>query len=414
MIDLSHDLKKALVETLARARKRYKAGEDTKAAADYEAASRLALKIAHHAPDRDGERKHKRDAMRFRDVAKRLASGQAPAKDKRNAGPGAKTPAQRTGGGAEAPDDDSDGLAGVVSQLVTASNVTWEQIGGLEETKHEIKYALALSVAKAPKDVQIKSFRNMLFYGPPGTGKTLLAAATSNALRQNAGSDSKAVFYNVKVSSLLSKYFGESPRLVSELYGQARDASPSVVFLDEFDALAGSRDSNDSGAERRILSTILAELDGLAEKGRDDIFVLTVAATNRPWDLDAAVLSRFEKKVLIPLPDPDSRAAIIDIHIMRRGFKTSVPMDELVAMTRGYSGREIDRFAKEVQNAMVAEMNADLPRLIDGGLDGLRGYELKVRALEHDDFARAAARITPQTDSNEMARFERWRDTMSV
>src|SRR5690606_26180668 len=119
------------------------------------------------------------------------------------------------------------------------------------------------------------------FYGPPGTGKTILAAATSNALRKGAHEKRGAMFFNVKVSGVMSKYFGESSKIISEIYGTARDNSPSVVFLDEFESLTGKRGSDEqSGAERRILSTILSELDGLSEKGRSDIFVLTIAAAN--------------------------------------------------------------------------------------------------------------------------------------
>src|SRR5205814_715183 len=157
-----------------------------------------------------------------------------------------------------------------------------------------------------------------------------------------------SVFYNVKVSSILSKYFGESSKIISELYGTARDTSPSVVFLDEFESLAGQRDASDSGAERRILSTLLSELDGMDSKGRTDLYVLTIAATNRPWDLDNAVLSRFEKKILIPLPDETTRDRILKIHLQKKGFTTDVPYDELVRLTNGHSGREIERFCKEV------------------------------------------------------------------
>ncbi|GIW70691.1 MAG: hypothetical protein KatS3mg102_0233 [Planctomycetota bacterium] len=428
MVDLSTDLRRALVQTLERARKRYLAGEDARAAADYELASRLALKLAHNAPDRRSEYKHKKDALRFREVGKRLLAGEAPPVHERGRGaePAADRQDQPAAGGrasgaaglerraGSVAREDDEALASAVAGLITASSVTWDEIGGLEEVKREIKYALALSLAQAPEGVRVSRFRNMMFYGPPGTGKTLLAAATSNALRRSARHETRAVFYNVKVSSLMSKYFGESARLVSELYGQARDASPSVVFLDEFDALAGSRDREDSGAERRLLSTILAELDGLAEKGRDDIYVLTIAATNRPWDLDEAVLSRFDKKVLIPLPDAASRAAILNIHFAAKGFASEVPLEELVEMTAGYSGRELERFAKEVQNRMIAEMNPELAELVDRGLEAVRGYRLRVRQLTRADFEHAAQRITPQTSPEEMEQFIRWQESMSV
>ncbi|MHC4390806.1 MAG: ATP-binding protein [Planctomycetota bacterium] len=409
-IDLTNDIRRSLLKTLSHARERYQAGDDDKAGKAYELASQLSLKLAERAPDRGAELKHKKDALRFREVAKRLEAGEAPPTNERGDGAanGKDGASEGLEGSGKSP------LKGAVSSLITTSSITWAQIGGLDEVKHEIKYALALSIAKPPEGVSITSFRNMLFYGPPGTGKTLLAAATSNALRHNARSDRRAVFFNVKVSSLMSKYFGESTKLVSELYGQARDMAPAVVFLDEFEALAGSRDRDDSGTERRILSTVLSELDGLAEKGRKDIFVLTIAATNRPWDLDPAVLSRFDKKILIPLPGRETREAILKIHFDKKGFVTDVPLEALVNLTEGYSGREIERFAKEVQNTMIAGENEGLPALVDKGLDALRNYEIKVRSLDLDDFHRAASRITPQTSPQEMERYVGWQEKMSV
>jgi AAA+ superfamily predicted ATPase len=447
-IDLSADIRKSLHDALARAKKHYDVGEDAKAAAAYEGASRLALKLAEGAPDRAAEIAGKKEAMKYRDYAKRLSAGEVPPVAERSAPPesgasglrpqasGVKTdatsprPASSSGihvatrgprpeargpaaRGDERTDDDGK-MNSAVAALVTSSPVTWDQIGGLEDTKREIKYALALSIAKAPAGVSIPTWRNVLFYGPPGTGKTLLAAATSNAIRLNAKDETRAVFFNVKVSSVMSKYFGESTRIVSELYGQARDASPAVVFLDEFESLAGSRDQDDSGAERRILSTLLSELDGLAEKGRKDIYVLTVAATNRPWDLDAAVLSRFEKKILIPLPDADTRRAILGILIRKRGFLCEVDDGELVAMTEGYSGREIERFVKEVTTRMIAETNASLPALVDRGLDEVRSYEVRVRPLRRDELEAARRRISPQTTKAEMDRYLNWKESEAV
>lgn len=447
-IDLSGDLRKSLNDALVRARRHYEGGEDEKAAQAYEAASRVVLKLAEYAPDRATEVKYKKDAIRYRDCARRLLAGEAPAPEPgdgaaarpmqgnlaskapstsrgpqmqgnlasggREVGGGGAAVARRPRGAGTPADGDVGELSSVVSQLVHASPVTWADIGGLEETKREIKYALGLAMARPPDGVQITTWRNMLFYGPPGTGKTLLAAATSNALRlraQTTGDEQRAVFFNVKVSSVMSKYFGESTKIVSELYGQARDSSPAVVFLDEFEALASQRDKDDSGAERRILSTLLAELDGLSEKGRRDIFVLTVAATNRPWDLDPAVLSRFDKKVLIPLPDPETRRAILEIQIARKGYESEVPFAELAEMTEGYSGREIERFCKEVAHRMIAEMNHDLPARVDQGLEVVRSYQVRVRPLGRAEFESAKARIHPQTTPQEMARYVNWRES---
>jgi SpoVK/Ycf46/Vps4 family AAA+-type ATPase len=209
----------------------------------------------------------------------------------------------------------------------------------------------------------------------------------------------------------MSKYFGETTKIVSELYGTARDCSPAVVFLDEFESLCGSRDEGDTGTERRILSTILSELDGLAEKGREDIYVLTIAATNRPWDLDPAVLSRFDKKILIPLPDPQTRRAILEIHLTKKGFEVTCGLDPLVEMTDGLSGREIERLAKEVTNTMVSELNAEIPALVDKGLDEVRKHAIKVRPLALADFERARRHVNPVTRPEDMRRYADWKES---
>jgi len=381
-----------------------RAGDTDRASARLDAVGRLYLQLADRTASRELEATRRALAEKFLKLSRRLAEGQPSA-------PPPEASSVRGGSVAEARIEKAEGERSpaqrAVLDLLTKSPVRWDQIGGLERTKHEIKLALAISLAKRPDGVAIESWRNLLFYGPPGTGKTLLAAATSNALKPRDGT-LESSFFNVKVSSVLSKYFGESSKIISELYGTAREISPAVVFLDEFESLTGERDGGDSGAERRILSTILAELDGLSEKGRADLFVMTIAATNRPWDIDPAVLSRFEKKVLIPLPDDTSRERILEILLLRRGFVLEFPLVELVPLTAGYSGRELDRLVKEVTGWMVAGQNADLVELFDRDPDQARAYAIRVRPLTLDDFRRAAAGIVPQTGATEMARYHDW------
>jgi katanin p60 ATPase-containing subunit A1 len=308
----------------------------------------------------------------------------------------------------------------VVAGLLHHSSITWDQIGGLAETKQEIKYALGVSQAKMPDPkegmpaLKLASWRNMLFYGPPGTGKTLLAAATSRALK-TAGRD-HAAFFNVKVSSVMSKYFGESTKIISELYGKARELHPSVVFLDEFESLCASRGEGNTGTERRILSTILSELDGLSEKGRDDIYVLTIAATNRPWDLDPAVLSRFDKKILIPLPDEITRRAIVEIHVTNKGFELDegFGLCDLVEIADGLSGREIESLAKEVTNHMVYENNKGIADEVDKGLDAVKDFQITVRPLTREDFERARTHVQPVTGPEEMQRYVDWQNAVEI
>lgn len=395
-LDVHEPIKKAL----ARAKTCYDKKDLPGAASLYEKAANLMSIYAEQALGREAEERRKKKAIEWREIARQLRSGEfANGSDPSPT----ETPIKAS------PTPQKNEIKSIVSNLMHHSPITWEEIGGLNQTKNEIRFALGMTLAKHPPGVKIAAWTKILFYGPPGTGKTLLAAATSNAIRSSE--DVPSVFYNVKVASILSKYFGESSKIIGELYGTARDTSPSVVFLDEFESIAGKRETGDSGAERRILSTLLSELDGMDQKGRTDIYVLTIAATNRPWDLDSAVLSRFEKKILIPLPDPETRKQILEIHLEKKGFKTKVSYDELSRMTEGYSGREIERFCKEVTTTMVAEQNQELSKLVDKGLKAAREYQIQIRPLVKEDFLTAASHIHPGTTAEEMEKYRQWKET---
>jgi SpoVK/Ycf46/Vps4 family AAA+-type ATPase len=396
------DVQLPLKQALAKAKTAYESKDYAKAASAYEKAANLMSVWAEQAVGREAEERRKKMAIGYREIAQRLRAGEV--------APDAPPPAESSNGKeAAAPAGGGGEIRSIVANLSHSSNVTWDDIGGLDETKDEIKFALGMTLAQHPQGVKVAAWHRILFYGPPGTGKTLLAAATSNAVKSTDGVPS--VFYNVKVSSVLSKYFGESSRIISELYGTARDTSPSVVFLDEFESLAGQRDASDSGAERRILSTLLSELDGMDSKGRHDLYVLTIAATNRPWDLDGAVLSRFEKKILIPLPDEATRGRILRIHLEKKGFQSELGFDELARLTDGYSGREIERFCKEVTTTMIEEANREIPGLVDQGLDTVKKYRIKVRPLARADFLAAAKLIHPQTTPQEMEKYFKWKES---
>jgi katanin p60 ATPase-containing subunit A1 len=392
------DVHQPLKQALAKAKAAVEDGDAPKAAGLYEKAANLMSLWAEQALGREAEERRKKKALEYRELARRLRSGETEPRPSVREAP--RPAAADAAGGGE--------LRSIVANLLHTSPIGWDDIGGLEETKNEIKFALGMTLAQPPPGIRIAAWTRMLFYGPPGTGKTLLAAATSNAVRSSENVPS--VFYSVKVSNILSKYFGESSKILSELYGTARDTSPAVVFLDEFEALAGQRDQGDSGAERRILSTLLSELDGMDSKGRSDLYVLTIAATNRPWDLDAAVLSRFEKKVLIPLPDEETRERILRIHIEKKGFASEVDPAELARITDGMSGREIERFCKEATTGMIEECNRGIPALVDRGLDAVRKHRLQARPLARADFDAAARHVRPQTSPEEMRKYLEWRD----
>lgn len=204
------DVHTSLKQVLAKAKTFEDAKDWPKAASAYDKAANLMSLWAEQAVGRDAEERRKKKALEYRAFAQRLRSGEAAEAPSPAASPEAPLKAGAPGPAGE--------LKSIVSNLSHVSQITWGDIGGLEDTKDEIKFALGMTLAQQPPGVRIAAWTRILFYGPPGTGKTLLAAATSNAVRSTE--DVPSVFYNVKVSSILSKYFGESSKILSETRGR--------------------------------------------------------------------------------------------------------------------------------------------------------------------------------------------------
>jgi SpoVK/Ycf46/Vps4 family AAA+-type ATPase len=203
------------------------------------------------------------------------------------------------------------------------------------------------------------------------------------------------------ISNLLSKYFGESSKLITALFDAARseaDEGFAVIFIDEVESLCLPRgDGSESGAERRMLSTLLSEMDGLADKG-EDRFVLTIAATNTPWDLDDAVLSRFQKRIYIPLPDAAARKSILEIQLLKEGHTLDYPLQEVVRSTEYFSGRDLERLSNQAINVMIEELNGQIPKCVDAGREAIESYKLRIRPLQKKDFEEAFKRIRVDTE----------------
>lgn len=390
------DLSGPLYNEYKRARKRAEEAERHsnlgEAAAAYRQAAELMRKYARTSPDSVVRRQRLDRADALENIAKRM--DQLSDHDLRSA--------DRAAVVVNTAEDEDDYEAQVMS-LIQDSSVQWQDIGGLKETISEIKVAYGLALARKPKGVQISSWRNLLLYGPPGTGKTLLAAATAGNL--------DASFFNVKVSNLLSKYFGESTKLISALFRVARRLSPSVIFLDEFESLTPPRGSGESGAERRIVSTFLAELDGMQTKD-DASFVLTIGASNAPWLLDSAILSRFQRRIYVPLPDEAARQAILEIHLNRRGHHSQAPLSELVQRTQGFSGREIEQLCQLAVTHMTRRLNPDLEQMVDQGYEQVGAYTLKIAQLSRADLDYAFAQVKPVANAEMINRFNRWTHSM--
>ncbi|KAJ9092220.1 Vacuolar protein sorting-associated protein 4 [Naganishia cerealis] len=223
--------------------------------------------------------------------------------------------------------------AGLSSAILTETpNVQWSDVAGLHQAKEALKEAVILPI-KFPHLFTGKRtpWRGILLYGPPGTGKSFLAKAVAT--------EAKSTFFSVSSSDLVSKWMGESERLVKQLFQMAREAKPSIIFIDEVDSLAGSRSEGESEASRRIKTEFLVQMNGV---GNDDTGVLVLGATNIPWQLDPAIKRRFEKRIYIPLPDVEARKRMFELNVGSTPCQLSQKdYRKLAEQTEGYSGSDI-------------------------------------------------------------------------
>jgi len=218
----------------------------------------------------------------------------------------------------------------------------YSDIGGLEKQIQEIVESVEVALSKPElfDEVGISPPRGVLLYGEPGTGKTLLAKAVANR--------TDATFLRVVGSELVQKYIGDGSKLVREIFETARKKAPSIIFIDELDAIAAKRLDDTTGADRevqRTLMQLLAEMDGFYDRGN----VKIIAATNRPDVLDPAILrpGRFDRVVCVPLPDIDGRKAILKIHTKKMKLSENINFTEIASRTEGASGADLSAIVME-------------------------------------------------------------------
>jgi proteasome regulatory subunit len=228
-----------------------------------------------------------------------------------------------------------------VMELDESPSITFDQIGGLEHEIEEVREAVEYPLTKPEifRRVGVEPPKGILLYGPPGTGKTLIAKAVAH--------EAKATFIRMSGSELVHKYIGEGAQLVRELFSLARERAPSIVFIDEIDAVGSMRtnDGTSGSAEvQRTLMQLLAEMDGFDTRG--DVRIM--AATNRVDMLDPALLrpGRFDRSIAIPLPDKPARKAILRIHT-RKMLLEAVDLDRVVDMTENTTGAELQAICRE-------------------------------------------------------------------
>eukprot|EP00775_Hariotina_reticulata_P013692 gene13692-13814_t len=263
---------------------------------------------------------------------------------------GAATAQQRkkgNGDGGNDNDKDRERLKGQLgSAIITEKpNVKWDDVAGLEGAKEALKEAVILPV-KFPQFFtgKRKPWSGILMYGPPGTGKSYLAKAVAT--------EADSTFFSISSSDLVSKWLGESEKLVSELFRLARENAPSIIFIDEVDSLCSTRGDNESEAARRIKTQLMIEMQGVNSNA--DARVLMLGATNLPYNLDQAIRRRFDKRIYIPLPEA---------HVLGQ-------------RTEGFSGSDIATVVKDVLMQPIRLLrDATHFRKIKHPVTGSDGYE---------------------------------------
>ncbi len=261
-------------------------------------------------------------------------------------------------------------------------DVAYEQIGGLEEQVVEIKETVELPLKKPELfvNIGIEPPKGVLLYGPPGTGKTLLAKAVAH--------ETNATFIKIVASEFVKKYIGEGARLVRGVFELAKEKSPSIIFIDEIDAIAAKRLKSSTSGDRevqRTLMQLLAEMDGF--EGRGDVGI--VAATNRPDILDPALLrpGRFDRFIEVPIPNEDGRMEILKIHTRNMSLDEDVDIRHVASLSEGASGADLKAICTESGMFAIREERSTVT--MNDFLDAVD----KIVGMEHDEEMRKEAGV---------------------
>ncbi|MFA5060891.1 MAG: CDC48 family AAA ATPase [Candidatus Pacearchaeota archaeon] len=265
-------------------------------------------------------------------------------------------------------------------------SITYEDIGGLSEEVKKVRELVELPL-KRPEifaRLGIEPPKGVLLYGPPGTGKTLLAKAVAN--------ESEAHFITINGPEIFNKFYGESEKRIREIFEEAEKNSPSIIFIDELDAVAPSRESNiGSGeVERRVVSQLLTLMDGLESRGK----IIVMAATNRPDSIDAALRrpGRFDREIEINAPSKEGRLSILKIHTRGMPLTNDVNLKEIASKTHGFVGADLAALTKE---AAMSVLRRNLHKFnIEDGKD-IPKEVLEDLKVTKDDFTEALKFVQP-------------------
>jgi len=270
-----------------------------------------------------------------------------------------------------------------IQEKALSTNVTYEDIGGLQEQIQRIREMIELPL-RYPELFQrlgIDPPKGVLLYGPPGCGKTLLAKAVAT--------EAEANFILINGPEIMNKYYGETEAKLREIFRKAEEEAPSIIFIDEIDAIAPKRSEVTGEVEKRVVAQLLALMDGLESRGQ----VIVIGATNRPNALDPALRrpGRFDREIEIGIPDKKGRKEILQIHTRGMPLASDVSLDKLAEMTKGYTGADLAALCREAAMKCIRRI---LPS-IDFNEDKISPELLNSLEVTMRDFIEAYKEITP-------------------
>ncbi|KAL7191723.1 hypothetical protein ACSBR2_023748 [Camellia fascicularis] len=280
----------------------------------------------------------------------------------------------------------------------TDIGVSFDDIGALENVKDTLKELVMLPLQRPElfcKGQLTKPCKGILLFGPPGTGKTMLAKAVATEAGAN--------FINISMSSITSKWFGEGEKYVKAVFSLASKIAPSVVFVDEVDSMLGRRENpGEHEAMRKMKNEFMVNWDGLRTKDTERVLVL--AATNRPFDLDEAVIRRLPRRLMVNLPDAPNRAKILKVILAKEDLSPDIDFDSIASITDGYSGSDLKNLCvtaahRPIREILEKEKKERTAALAEGKPAPALSMSSDIRPLNMDDFKNAHERVCASVSS---------------